>query len=77
MAYNMMDEVSAVDAANYAGDELRSMSSAGLARALAGALAEGLPAAKVQRLNYYLQLSMGTDSMRQLSGDLRFELGLN
>lgn len=66
-AYCAMDDVSAKDAADSAGDELRAMSTAGLARALAGALAEGLPADKVQRLNYYLQVSMGSDAMRTLS----------
>lgn len=65
--YRAMDDISAADAAASAGDELRSMSAAGLARALAGALAEGLPADKVQRLNYYLQCAMGADAMRTLS----------
>lgn len=74
MAYNAMDDVSAVDAANYAGDELRAMTAAGLARALSGALAADLPADKVQRLNYYLQIAMGPDSMRRIAADMSYEL---
>lgn len=66
--------MSALDAAHAAGDELRAMSAPVLARHFAAGLAAGLPADRLARLNYYLQISLGGDSMRELAAGLAAEL---